>query len=253
MTKGTREWAAKTINIQTGCEAGCIYCYAREAADRRKQYAWNSWTNTILREHDITPGYKNKYDGWVMFPSTHNIDNTNILPSVHVIHKLLKSGNNVLLVMKPHNHTIHQLMKLLGDYRHMIEFRFSISTRHEHLREIFEPHASHIKERIGVINLLYANDWRVSVSVEPFLDKDPEVLVTKLTNIGSKETDIPIWVGPMNHRQRLYKVSPQLNYLSFYLEKIYSVDNLIRVYKHLSTYKNVTFKDGFMTQMYQKR
>jgi len=251
-TKGTYEWAEKTINIQTGCSAGCIYCYAREAADRRKQCDWENWTFPELRQHDISPSYKRRYDGWVMFPSTHNIDNFNFLPSMHVIHKLLKAGNKVLLVMKPHNHTIHQIMKLFNKYRHMIEFRFTIGTRHEHLRELFEPYASHIKERIGVVRLLYATDWRVSVSIEPFLDKDPEVLVNKLTNIGHEETHIPVWIGPMNHRQRLYKVSSQLNYLSFYLEDIYRSDNLIRIYKLLSSYKNVTFKDGFLTQISQK-
>lgn len=245
MTKGTKEWVEKTINIQTGCNAGCRYCYAREAADRRKQKDWDSWNNPELREHDISPGYKRKYEGQIMFPSTHNIDMFNLLPCLHVIHKLLDAGNQVLLVMKPERTVIETMMSVLYPYQEQIEFRFSITTRHDHLREIFEPFTSRIKDRIGLVRYLDLMDWKVSVSIEPFLDRDPEKLVAKLSKV-------PIWLGPMNHRNRVYAVEKDMSYLSFYLEEIYSQDNLMRIHKLLSDVKNVRFKDGFLTQMHQK-
>jgi hypothetical protein len=56
---GVQEWAEHSMNFQTGCEHGCVYCYAREQALRFKWInTWEEWETPKIREtargHDDT-------------------------------------------------------------------------------------------------------------------------------------------------------------------------------------------------------
>ena len=72
-TSGTREWADVTVNCCTGCQHGCLYCYAESLALQRKQVTEGQWTNQRIRHHDVVKGRRKRFQGWVMFPSSHDI------------------------------------------------------------------------------------------------------------------------------------------------------------------------------------
>ncbi|MGE5621181.1 MAG: hypothetical protein ACM3U0_01275 [archaeon] len=44
VTYGSRQWAKVGLNFMTGCQNGCLYCYAREMAVRYGHCAPESWT-----------------------------------------------------------------------------------------------------------------------------------------------------------------------------------------------------------------
>ena len=97
---GFREWAGKTLSICTGCENDCIYCWAKEGAYRRKQVLPGKWPQSIVRQKDVDQE-RRFYKTLVAFPSTHDILPTNIDAYLIVLGKLLRAGNDVLIVSKP--------------------------------------------------------------------------------------------------------------------------------------------------------
>ncbi len=85
---GTREWATKTVNCCTGCSHDCIYCYAKGMAVRFKQLTAGQWPLERIRQKDVDRIYK-KYDGQVMFPSSHDLTPGNIEGCLTVLRCLI--------------------------------------------------------------------------------------------------------------------------------------------------------------------
>ena len=70
---GTREWAEKNINVITGCEHRCRYCYAAEMAKRYHRIAaLDEWGTPQLRPKEVAKK-RRKVKGRIMFPTTHDI------------------------------------------------------------------------------------------------------------------------------------------------------------------------------------
>ena len=95
---GTKEWASSNVNIQTGCEHDCRYCYAKTMAIRFKRATATSWKNPSLRQHAIAKGFTRR-TGRIMFPTTHDITEQNINECLAVLDRMLKAGNEVLIVL----------------------------------------------------------------------------------------------------------------------------------------------------------
>ena len=74
---GTQEWSVKTVNCCTGCSHDCRYCYAKEMAIRFKQVTESQWPLERVRPNDVNKRHK-RYDGQVMFPSSHDITPSNL-------------------------------------------------------------------------------------------------------------------------------------------------------------------------------
>lgn len=248
MTKGTKEWANSNINFQTGCKAGCEYCYSREMANRFNRKKWDDWTNIEFREKDIDKQYR-KRNGTIMFPSSHNIDESNYTLASCILAKLLTSRNKVLIVMKPELKVIKKLCKDFILFRSQIELRFTITTHEDSKREIFEPFASSISERYHCIEIAHHNfDYHVSISIEPFLDFDPVVLINELLWEGIKPKDI--WLGPMNHLKKLSNLSNLINEHLDRLQLNYKPYRLRGIKSRLEERNlNINYKDGFLNQM----
>ena len=84
---GTQEWSVKTINCCTGCSHDCRYCYAKEMAIRFGQVTKDQWPLERIRPADVDKLQK-KYDGQVMFPSSHDITPKNIPACLIVLENL---------------------------------------------------------------------------------------------------------------------------------------------------------------------
>ena len=97
------DWTKKgnRINICTGCENDCLYCYMKPISARKpngKKPA--DWHNMEIRQPDVDKNRK-LHDGLVGFPSSHDITPSNINAYLTVLGKLLRAGNEVLIVSKP--------------------------------------------------------------------------------------------------------------------------------------------------------
>jgi DNA repair photolyase len=198
---GTSEWSVKTVNCCTGCSHDCQYCYAKGLAIRRKQITANQWPLEQIRQHDVKKRHK-KYDGQVMFPSTHDITPTNLDACMMVLKKLLDVGNKVLVVSKPHLECIEKICDVFKRNRNQILFRFTIGACDDTILSYWEPYAPAYNERRNCLAYAYTTGFKTSVSVEPMLDSaNIDLLINDLMPFVSDS----IWIGIMNHTGRFGK------------------------------------------------
>jgi DNA repair photolyase len=201
VSEGTKEWAVKTINCCTGCSHDCLYCYAKEMAIRFKQIQPHQWPLETIRDKDVYKSFK-KFAGQVMFPSSHDITVNNLNACEIVLDGLLRSGNRVLVVSKPHIDCIESLCALFQEFKDSILFRFSIGAYDDRILSYWEPNAPSYEERVSALRLAYESGFQTSVSVEPMLDiVNVDALISQLCPYVTNA----IWIGKMNHLGRLEK------------------------------------------------
>lgn len=192
---GTREWAVKNINCCDGCSHGCVYCYAAwTAIVRGKRSTREQWPLEKVRDHDVQKG-RGRHKGRVMFPSLHDITPGNIDACEIVLLKLLKAGNEVLIVSKPHLACITRLVESLAAYKDKVLFRFTIGVMDEELRAFWEPGAPGFKERLACLRLAFDAGFQTSVSAEPLLE--PWNVARLVKSVRPYVTN-SIWIGKMN-------------------------------------------------------
>jgi len=203
LNHGTQEWAVKTVNCCTGCSHDCLYCYAKEMAVRFKQLAAGQWPNERVRPKDVDKIYP-KYDGQVMFPSSHDITPNNLNGCLTALRCLIIVGNKMLVVSKPHLDCIKQFCEMFRPYRRRILLRFSIGAFDDRILSYWEPNAPGYKDRKACLEYAYNADFRTSVSVEPMLDSaNIDLLISELSPYVTHS----VWVGKMNHLGRFEKGS----------------------------------------------
>lgn len=193
---GTREWAARNVNIQKGCEHGCLYCYAHGNAGRFKKSWAKSWTTPSLTRAAIDKGY-NKREGAIMFPSSHDITEANLSDCLVVLKKLLAAGNRVLIVSKPHLNCIKTLCQELDGFKGQVLFRFSIGSADAAVLAFWEPHAPNYRERLDSLKWAFKQGYKTSVSCEPMLDGNIQRVID---DARAYVTD-SIWLGRVRRIQ----------------------------------------------------
>ena len=198
---GTQEWAVKTVNCCTGCSHDCRYCYAKGMAIRFKQVTEDQWQLEQIRPKDVSKRHK-KYDGQVMFPSSHDITPGNINACLDVLKNLLDVGNQVLVVSKPHLECIKKICDKFEKFKDQILFRFSIGACDDQILSYWEPHAPSYDERKAALQYAHKAGFKTSVSVEPMLDSAN--IDALISDLSPYVTDA-IWIGTMNHLGRFGK------------------------------------------------
>lgn len=187
---GTKEWAASNVNIQSGCEHGCIYCYAHGNAVRYKHASAGSWTTPSLNRAAIDRGFAVR-EGGIMFPSSHDITEANLPDCLVVLKKLLAAGNRVLVVSKPHLNCIKTLCRELDGFKGQVLFRFSIGSAADAVLAFWEPHAPSYRERLDSLKWAFKQGYKTSVSCEPMLDGNIQLVID---DARAYVTD-SIWLG----------------------------------------------------------
>jgi len=197
---GTHEWAGKTVNLQTGCERGCLYCYAREMALRFKRiksgHEWGGCSPTIYGLDAAT--LDRRYPGVVMFPSAHDVTARNLPYCVHALSRLLAAGNRVLAVSKPDVAVWRTLLEDLAPYKSQVELRFTIGGLSPAAYLFWETAAPSFEERLEALAVACRGGWRTSVSCEPLLEPwRAAELVAKVRPMA--ET---VWIGAARDLRR---------------------------------------------------
>jgi len=190
---GTKEWATKNVNFISGCAHDCRYCYAKCIAVRFKRKTSENWTIEELNPKSLGTKFRRK-EGQIMFPSTHDLTPEHIDSAIIVLENLLKAGNHVLIVSKPHLEVIHKICIHFQTYKEQILFRFTIGSMNDDVLRFWEPHAPCFEERLESLRFAYNYGFRTSVSIEPALDADTFDLVEKLEPWVSDT----IWIGLAN-------------------------------------------------------
>jgi DNA repair photolyase len=240
ITTGTKEWADYNVNCVLGCMNDCRYCYAKLMAKRFGRATEKTWKIMKVRESAITKSYR-RFPGRVMFPSSHDIID---LPEIEnacfkVLSKLLERGNNVLLTTKPRMRIILKINEVFSRYRDRLQFRFTITSRNDNLLQFWEPNAPLFQERMDCLKFAFSRDFKTSVSIEPFLDHDPQILV-KIVAPYSTES---IWIGKMNYIPRNNLLESQIPFYNE-IRKNCERPHLMKIYEELKTFPKIQFKDS---------
>lgn len=188
---GTREWAEKTVNIQSGCSNNCKYCYAKANAIRFKLKTAETWEKEELKTKISIPGGTGVR---VMFPSAHDITEEFLPQAIDTMLKILQKGHSLLIVSKPRFKCIGEICKALREFKDRVLFRFTIGSKNNKVLEFWEPNAPLYSERRAALSLAFSEGYQTSVSCEPMLDDNIEDVVE---DVLSDVTDA-VWIGKMN-------------------------------------------------------
>ena len=198
---GTKEWAPHNFNFTNGCSNNCTYCYAKEMAIRFKRKTADNWQT----EEPVSMKGKSfsKKNGRIMIPSSHDITPGNIDLAIDVIGKLLKNGNELLIVTKPHFSCVKRLVDEFIKFRANIQFRFTIGSASTETLLLWEPGATGFKERLESLKYAFDRGFSTTISAEPLLDENIDDLYDTL----SPYVNGSIWVGKMNSPERRAKMN----------------------------------------------
>jgi DNA repair photolyase len=241
ITSGTREWADYNVNCVAGCYNNCRYCYAKVMAKRFGRATEETWKLMKVRHEAVSKNYRKK-PGRVMFPSSHDIiDDPEVKEACFtVLSNLLENDNEVLITTKPKLRIIQKIHESFKKYQGTMQFRFTITSTDDDLLRFWEPNAPSFAERINSLKYAFSKDYRTSVSIEPFLDYDPEPLVRYVEPYCTES----IWIGKMNYIQK-NSLSPFEQRYYERVRKNYSHARLKEVFWKLRDVPKVKFKDSF--------
>ena len=240
VTSGTKEWADYNINCAIGCYNDCKYCYAKLMAKRFGRATEKTWKVMKIRQNAVSKTYR-KFPGRVMFPSSHDIVN---IPEVEracfeVLSKLLESGNSVLVTTKPRYKIIEGITERFSKHKDRIQFRFTITSRNDDLLRFWEPGAPFFQERMTCLEFACSEGFKTSVSIEPFLDHDPQALVEMVAPYATES----IWIGKMNYIARSSLVDFQIPFYNE-IRKNCEKQHLMKIYQDLRIRPKIRFKDS---------
>jgi hypothetical protein len=237
---GTNEWAVKTVNCCNGCSNDCRYCYARGMGLRFKRTSYEDWGNCQIRQKDVVRKHP-KYDGRVMFPSSHDITPDNFQACHTVLGNLLKAGNEVLIVSKPYVESIKAICSDYAEYRDNIMFRFTIGACDNNTLSFWEPGAPSYEERKAALKYAHDAGFETSVSAEPMLDSGHIVeLVEDLTPYISHS----LWIGKMNYLHNVNIESPDVELELEWIKASQKDESIMAIYDSLKDHPIIRWKDS---------
>ena len=203
---GTTEWAASNANYLKGCSNDCKYCFSKEMAIRFKRKTPENW-----KEEEVNWDAYNKSvrfrEGFIMFPSTHDITPEHLDLAIGYLRRLLVAGNKVLVVSKPSLVCVKRICDTFGEFKNKILFRFTIGSTSSETLRFWEPNASDYEERKKALIYAYDTGYQTSISCEPMLDDRVDRVIDEL----SQYITDAIWLGKMNFVIRRLRTNGQLN------------------------------------------
>lgn len=244
MKTGTKEWAETNLNIATGCEHNCRYCYARHnAVCRFKRVSADDWPKMVVSRKKVEQNYHRR-DGVIMFPSSHDITPSILDDYRIVLEKLLDAGNKVLIITKPLHRCIMYLCNIFADFRKQITFRFSIGSMNSEVLRFWEPQAPSFGERYASLRCAYHWRYQTSVSAEPFLDGKVVELYERLKPYITDS----FWIGKLRDFDRRVDMSEITSaekavYVDV-LKKHQTDEAIMKLYEQLKDEPLVRWKDS---------
>ncbi len=210
-------------------------------ARRFRRATYETWSSMKIRENVVERSF-GKMAGRIMFPSSHDIVD---IPGIReacftTLGKLLESNNDVLVTTKPSFSIIQQIDNLYSDYKKYLQFRFTITSVDNNLLQFWEPNAPLFEERLDSLKYAFDREYRTSVSIEPFLDRKPQILVSIVEPFCTES----IWIGKMNYIQSDSTLPNNLQAFYSEVRKNYEIENLLQIYNDLKNLQKIRFKDS---------
>lgn len=239
---GVGEWAGYSYNIGVGCEHNCLYCFAKADAVKYGNLASDAcWSNEKINRYKVEICIK--ADKRVMFPSTHDITPKYLPQYSRTLENILKAGNDVLVVSKPHYECIKELCSKFTSYKDKLEFRFTIGSIDDEVSKFWEPGAPLPQHRVEALKHAYESGYQTSVSMEPMLEGYSEALAVYRAVEGY--VNGTIWIGMMNQLNKRIDISDGVNQAAVVrIVELQSDDNIMKLYRDLKDDPKVRWKDS---------
>jgi len=154
-----------------------------------------NWGDAKSRKKDVDKS-RSLHDGRVGFPTSHDITLENLEDYLTVLGKLLKAGNDVMIISKPNLECIKSIYQASAFFKDKILFRFTITAKSTDILSFWESNAPVYEERVQALKYAFDNDFQTSVSMEPMLEfgRAQEMVEDMMPYI----TDA-LWFGKLNH------------------------------------------------------
>lgn len=179
-----REYGDLAINIYTGCNHGCTYCYARGMKERFTPKGERCAFDCPEPRGDIVESVKRQLAReqitgklihlcFLCDPYPADIDTT---PTREIIRLIKASGNNVQILTKGGYRAVRDFDLLdSGDW-----FGVTISCGGLSYGEHAEPNSAHSKERLETLKIAKSMKINTWVSCEPVLDENATYLLIQV-------------------------------------------------------------------------
>ena len=115
-------------------------------AIRFKRKTPENWKEEEINWEAYNKNIKQR-EGFIMFPSTHDITPKHLDLAIDFLKRLLGNGNKVLIVSKPSFECIKWICDSFVDYKDHILFRFTIGSTDNKTLKFWEPNAPDYSER----------------------------------------------------------------------------------------------------------
>lgn len=247
---GTKEWAAHSYNIATGCKHGCKYCFAHyNDVKKFKTCTEEAWKTSVVDKDKVNKKW-NKVNGTIMFPTAHDLVPEIIDDCIIALRNMLSAGNNVLIVSKPHLECIEKICAELSEYKEQILFRFTIGAleiSNDKILGYWEPGAPNARERLESLVYAFHKGFKTSVSMEPVLDWDN---VIQNFNVMAPYVTDAIWIGVMNFIDERVEVKTDEDRQMVAKMKLdQNMANYMRVYHELKDHKLIKWKESMKSAL----
>lgn len=241
---GTKQWSKHSFNICIGCMHNCAYCYAKSMAHRFGRGSRN-WFSMAVDPRKVQTAAR-KFDGVVMFPTSHDITPAILPDCLTTIQNLLSHGNDVLIVSKPHLDVTKSLCNALAEYREHILFRFTIGSPKAATCQLWEPGAPAPQERIQALRYAYEQGYHTSVSMEPMLE-DVHTMIQLVSMVSPSVSDT-VWLGKMNggFSTKMSSMREELQKAKLFLKAAHSNYHILQLVKALVNNPKVRWKDSIL-------
>jgi DNA repair photolyase len=163
---------------------------------------------------------------------------------VSVCKKMIDAGHEIMYTTKPHMEGMLKFCKILDQpenekYKPKIHIYACITTKDHELTSFFEPNAAFYEERLECLKMLFERGFRTSVMMEPYLSNPLNFVYELLPYVNEVLT-----IGKMNYAQAIrFSDDNEYDYeWVTYLNKLYSVENIVNLYEALKNEPKVFFK-----------
>lgn len=199
----------------------------------------------IIREDIVNTKFR-KFSGRVMFPSTHDLFD---IPKYKnacflVLKNLLLSNNEILITTKPRYTIIKSIDKEFAEKKNLIQFRFTITSTDNKLLQFWEPNAPSFEERLKSLKYAYKKGYKTSVSIEPFLDFNPDSLISEISPYVTES----IWLGIMNYIPRKNILKSEIPFYES-IRKNYEKAHLQEIYSEFHELPKIRWKDSIKKKL----
>lgn len=246
---GTRQISDQSVNIMPSCGHRCLYCYAAYKCLQQGRISQRSDWPGLSRSY--TGAMKDdypKYDGVVMYPTSHDIEPLHLNYHIALIRKLISSGNKILLTTKAHYECVDEISFVFDRYKEQITFMFTITSLSDEVSRFWEPNAPCPHERLSALMLASMRGYRTSVIVEPMLEgpNEAKAIYRRVLPFVTDE----VWIGKMNSPTvRVDTSIPENDAAVKRILRSQSHQNIMGLYDELNGQEKVCWKESILREV----